>query len=111
VLGEAFRLVSVNTSEPLRLPGTVGAKVTGKVQLAPAARVADALLLLYVNGQLPPLLLSKVKFVAMLGLFPLLRIGKVSVALPLLIIVSVCGLSLLIEPTAVDAKVRLGALA
>ncbi len=44
----------------------------------------------------------------MLGLFPLPGIGKFSAALPTFSIVTVCGLSLLVEPGAVNAKLRLG---
>ncbi len=44
----------------------------------------------------------------MLGLFPLPGIGKFSTALPMFSTVTVCGLSLLVEPGAVNAKFRLG---
>ncbi len=44
----------------------------------------------------------------MLGLIPLLGIGKFSAALPTFSIVTVCGLSLLVAPGTVNAKFRLG---
>jgi len=52
--------------------------------------------------------LSQAKFAATLGLVPVPGSGKVSVALPMLVIVTVCGLSLLVAPIAVEAKLRAG---
>ena len=55
VLGLALRLVSVNTSEPLIAPATVGAKLIGNVQRAPVAGVFG---LPVVGGQVPLPVLS-----------------------------------------------------
>ena len=44
----------------------------------------------------------------MLGLFPLIGTGKLSAALPMFSTVTLCGLSLLVEPQGVAAKLRLG---
>jgi hypothetical protein len=44
----------------------------------------------------------------MLGLFPLEGTEKLNAVLPLFSTVTVCGLSLLVEPGAVGAKLRLG---
>ncbi len=60
------------------------------------------------SGQAEASLLFRVKFAAMLGLLPLPEIGMFSTALPTFSTVTVCGLSLLVEPGAVNAKVRLG---
>ena len=93
------------------LPTDVGVKLIGKVQDAPTARVPAAGELLSINGQAIPPELFKVKFVEMLGLFPLDEMGKVSAVFPSFHSVTVCGLSLLAEPTFVVAKLRLLALA
>ena len=60
-------------------------------------------------GQVEPLPI--VNPVAMLGFKPVAGTGKLKVALPLLVKVTVCGLSMLVEPNAVEAKLRLGASA
>jgi len=52
-----------------------------------------------------------VKFAAMLGSKPLEGTGRLSAASPTFSNVTVCGLSLLELPTAVVAKLRLGASA
>src|SRR6266566_3768774 len=44
----------------------------------------------------------------MLGFKPVAGTGNVSAAFPIFVSVTVCGLSLLVEPTAVGAKLRLG---
>src|ERR1035437_4308842 len=108
----AFRLLSVRTSEPLMVPNVVGAKLMGRVQLAPDASVPAAELLVVSNGQADPPLLLSVKLAAMLGLFPIPGIGKVSDALPMFEIVAVCGPSVVsVDPTLVAvAKRRLLAL-
>jgi hypothetical protein len=54
-----------------------------------------------------PLLFS-VKFAGMSGLIPVLGTGKFSAALPAFSRVTVRGLSLLVEPMTVVAKLRLG---
>jgi hypothetical protein len=103
-----LRLLSVSTRDPLRLPAVVGAKLIDRVQNAPAASEPADEAELPVNGQAVPPELFKVKFVEILGLFPLDGIGNVSAVFPLFHSVTVCGLSLLVEPTVVDAKPRLG---
>ena len=75
---------------------------------APAASVAGSEDSLLSSGQSEEPLLLRVKFAAMLGLFPVDGIGKVNAALPAFSIVIVFGLSELVEPTAVLAKARLG---
>jgi hypothetical protein len=102
-----FKLLFVSTSDPVMLPEDVGAKLIDSVQDAPAAKVPADPAVLPINGQADPPELFKVKFVEMLGLFPLDGIENVSAALPLFARVTVCGLSLLVEPTAVVAKLKL----
>jgi hypothetical protein len=101
-------LLSVSTNAPLKAPAAVGAKLMGNWQDAPAASVAGAEELTLRTGQAEDPLLFRVKFAAMLGLLPVDGIGKVNVAFPMFSTVTVCGLSVLVEPTAVLAKVRLG---
>src|SRR6185312_10636475 len=97
VLGVALRLVSVNTSEPPIVPPIVGAKLIGRVQLAPAASVFGVPV---VSGQVPLFVLSSVKSAEMLGLFPLPGTGKLSTAFPLLATVTVRRPSVVsVEPT------------
>src|SRR5580658_2466384 len=50
-----------------------------------------------------------VKFAGMLGFWPLAGTGKLSATLPRFSSVTVCGLSVLMEPMAVDAKCNVGA--
>jgi hypothetical protein len=91
------------------VPSVVGLKSMAALQLAPAVRVyaVDELVLVCVQVEA----LSQPKFAATLGLYPVMGSGKVRVALPLLATVTVCGLSVLVEPTAVVAKVRVGGVA
>ena len=100
-----FRLLSVATSLPLSGPSASGVKLIEPVQDAPAASVA-ALEPVVSCGQVEPAPI--VKPAVMLGLLPLPGTAKVRLALPALIIATVCGLSALVEPTGVVAKVRLG---
>jgi hypothetical protein len=86
------------------VPAAVGAKLIGRVQDAPVASVPADEDVLPINGQAVPPVLFKVKFVAILGLFPLDGIGSVSAVFPLFHSVTVCGLSLLVELTFVVAK-------
>jgi uncharacterized RDD family membrane protein YckC len=86
------------------LPPDVGTKLIGKAHEVSAARVPTDEDVLLVNGHAVPPVLFKVKFAEMLGSFPLDGIGNVSAAFPMFHAVTVCGLSLLVEPTAVDAK-------
>jgi hypothetical protein len=104
----ALSALSVNANVPLKVPAAWGVKLTGNRQDWPAASdpaVKDPALS---SGQAFGPLALKLKFVEMLGLFPPLRIGKLSAALPAFSTVTVCGLSLLVEPGAVNAKLRLG---
>jgi hypothetical protein len=101
-------LLSVSTSEPLSVPAAVGAKLMGNWQDAPTASVPGSHELALKTGQAEVPLLLNVKFAAMLGLLPVDGIGKVNVAFPMFSTVTVCGLSVLVELTAVLAKVRLG---
>src|SRR4030088_2239850 len=94
------------TSEPPTAPTAVGVKLSRLVQDAPGASVA-AVELDESCGQVE--LLSIVNPAAMLGFKPATGTGKVSAAFPILVTVTVCELP--VEPTAVDAKVRLGASA
>ena len=103
-----FRVLSVRTSEPLILPATVGAKLMGRVHDVPSASVPAELAVLLINGHAVDPLLFSVKLVAMLGLLPLDGMGKVSAAFPRFHTVTVCGL--LVEPTAVEAKLNAGGL-
>src|SRR6266567_449401 len=89
-------------------PTVVGVKLIRLVHEDPEANV-PGLELDMSCGQVE--LLSIVNPAAMLGFKPVPGTGNVSVALPIFVSVTVCGLSLLVEPTAVDAKVRLGASA
>jgi hypothetical protein len=99
-------LLSVTTNDPLIVPAAVGAKLIGRVQDAPAASVPTDEDVLPINGQAVPPVLFNVKFDAILGLFPLVGIGSVSAVFPLFHRVTVWGLSLLVEPIAVDAKLK-----
>ena len=95
----------------MRVPAVVGSKLIGNWQEAPAANVPAVGEFVPTSGQAVAPLLSRVKFAAMLGLFPVEREGKFSVVLPTFETVTVCGLSLLVLPTWVEAKVRDGGLA
>jgi hypothetical protein len=102
----AFRLLSVRTSEPLMVPNVVGAKLMGRVQLAPDASVAGELPVVSSGHADPPLLLS-VKLAAMLGSLPVIGMGKVSGMLPMFEIVAVCGPSVVsVDPTLVAVAKR-----
>jgi hypothetical protein len=89
----------------------MGEKLMGSWQDAPAIRVLAVEEPALTKGQAEAPLLFSVKFAAMLGSFPVEGIGKLSAALPTFSTVTVCGLSALVEPTAVVAKLRLGASA
>ena len=89
-------------------PTAVGVKLIRLVQDAPAASVPG----LEVDvscGQVEPLPIANP--VGMVGFKPVAGTGNVSAVLPIFVTVTVCGLSLLIERTAVEAKVRAGASA
>ena len=77
-----FRVLSVTTSDPLKLPMAVGEKLMGRVHDVPSASVPGDPAPLAISGQAVPPLLFSVKLVEMLGLFPLPGTGKFSVAFP-----------------------------
>jgi hypothetical protein len=106
-----LRLLSVSVREPLIVPDAVGAKLIDSVQDTPAARVpADGAELPVTGHGVAPELLKE-KFVEILGLFPLGGMENLSAVPPLFNRVTNCGLSLLVDPTAVEEKLRLGASA
>jgi len=104
----ALSALSVNASVPLKLPAAEGTKLMGNRQDCPAASVPAVEEPVLSSGQAFAPLLLNVKFAETLGSFPLLGTGKFSAALPAFSTVTVCGLSLLVEPGAVTAKLRLG---
>ncbi len=104
----ALSALSVTASAPLKVPAAGGIKLTDNWQDWPAARVPVVEEAALSTGQAFAALLFKVKFAEMLGLFPPLGIGKFSAVLPTFSTATVCGLSLLVEPGAVAAKLRLG---
>jgi hypothetical protein len=80
----------------------------GNWQDEPAASVPYIQELPVTRGHAEAPLLFQVKFAPILGLLPVAGIGKFNAALPTFSRVIVCGLSVLVEPTAVLAKVRVG---
>jgi hypothetical protein len=104
----ALSALSVNATVPLKAPAAWGAKLMANRQDWPAASVPAVVEPALTSGHEDAPLLFRVKFAEMLGLFPLLGIGKLSAVLPTFSTVTVCGLSLLVEPGAVNAKLRLG---
>ena len=100
--------MSVRFSEPLRLPSADGVKLIGKLQEAAAASVTGDVELALTSGQVPAVLLSNEKFAATLGLFPVAGTGKLRTAFPTFSTVRVFGLSELVVPIPVLAKLRLG---
>ena len=105
---DTFRLLSVTSDEPLRAPAVTGPKLMGNRQEAPAASDPAVEELALTSGQAVDPLLLRLKFAEMLGLFPVEGIGMLSVELPMFASVTICGLSLLMEPADVVAKVREG---
>jgi hypothetical protein len=102
-----FRALSVNTSEPPKTPESVGAKLMGSVQDWPASSVpAEGPAVMYGHDDAPPVFNEK--FAATLGLLPPLGTGKLRTAFPIFSTVTVFGLSLLVEPGTVGAKLKLG---
>jgi len=93
----------------VRAPTVAGAKLIGNWQDAPDASVPGVEELALTSGQAEAPLLFSVKFAAMVGLLPDDRMGMFRAALPTFSTVTVCGLLVLVEPTTVLAKLRLGA--
>jgi len=106
-----FRLLSVSTSEPVRLPVVAGVKLMGRMQVVFAASdPADEEVVTRGQAVLP--VLVRLKLVPeRFGSLPVPGMGSVSAAVPMFSSVTVCGLSLLVLPTTVDAKLRVGAVA
>ena len=102
----AFNVLSVTVSVPLTTPLTVGVKLTINVHLAPTARVR---LWEEPGGTGQVELGLKVKPAVIGAVLP--GALKVNGELPLFTIVTVCGLSALVLPTAVEAKLSVGASA
>jgi hypothetical protein len=100
--------LSVNESVPLRAPAAVGVKLIDSWQDWPAASVAAEPPAL-TTGQADEPPLFNVKLAEMLGLLPLPGTGRLSAALPMFSTVTACGLSALVPPGAVGAKLKLGA--
>jgi hypothetical protein len=105
---DALSALSVTTSVPVRFPAAVGVKLIGKRQDAPAANVPAVEEPALTSGHEDASLLFRVKFTEMIGLFPVTGAGRLSGALPIFSTVIVCGLSVLVEPTGVVTKLRLG---
>jgi hypothetical protein len=103
-----FNALSVSLSVPLILPLVAGVKLMGRVHDVAAASVAVSNEVEVNNGHAVAPVLFRLKLGEMLGFVPVAGIGKVNVAFPMFEKVTVCGLSLLVEPTLVEAKVRLG---
>src|ERR1700728_3717416 len=95
-------------SGPFRLPATAGSKLIDNSTEVPAVSNPGTANPLPITGHAEGPLLAKEKLVAMLGLFPVAGIGNVKSALPIFATVTLCGLSLLLEPTVVEANPRLG---
>ena len=102
-------MLSVMARAPWKVPIEAGTKLMGNWQDAPAASVPGTEEPLVTRWQSDTPVLLSVKFAEMLGLLPLDGTGKVSAAFPVFSTVTVCGLSLLVEPTTVLANIRLGA--
>jgi hypothetical protein len=90
------------------LPETVGSKLIDNEQEAPAASVPTVEERALIIGQAVAPVLSRVKLVAMLGLLPVEGTGKLSGILPMFRSITAFGLSLLVVPTCVGTKLRLG---
>lgn len=103
----AFSALSVRISEPEIGPVFVGVKLIEYTQEAPGASVPgqDELLSTGHIVRFP-----RLKLAEMLGLVPEAGVGKVSAEVPTFWTVTVCGLSTLVEPTAVVAKISLGGI-
>ena len=99
--------LSVSTREPLIFPDETGTKLIDSSQEAPDARVPEEASAL-TSGHADVALSFKVKLGERAGLVPLAGMGNVRSPLPMFARVTVCGLSVLVSPKAVVAKLRLG---
>ncbi len=104
----ALSALSVSASAPLMLPVVSGVKLMDNRQDWPTASVPAAGEPAPTKGHEDDAPLFNAKFAAMLGFSPLPGTGKFSTALPTSSTVTVCGLSLLVEPITVGAKLRFG---
>ena len=104
----ALRVLSVSTSDPLKIPPEWGVKLMGNKQDCPACSAPTVEEPALTSGHSDVPVLFKLKFDEMTGLLPILGIGKLSVALPTFSRVTVCGLSLLVDLGDVNAKLRVG---
>ena len=104
-----FSALSVSLTVPLMLPLVAGVKLMGSTHVASAASVAVLSEVEVNNGHAVLPVLFKLKLVETLGFVPVAGIGKFNGPLPMFENVTVCGLSLLVEPTTVGWKTRLGA--
>jgi hypothetical protein len=89
-------------------PDAVGDKFIEYTQETPGANVTGLDEPLRI-GQVVKL--PRLKLAGILGLLPEVGVGKISGPVPLFWTVTVCGLSLLVAPTDVDAKLSAGATA
>jgi len=111
VEAETFRVLSVSTSDPVRLPVPAGVKLMGRMQVALAANVPADPEVVVSSGQAVLPTLFRLKLVPeRFGSVPVPGIGNVSAVVPRFSSVTVFGLSLLVEPTVVEAKFRVGAV-
>jgi len=103
--------LSVKVNVAASLPDCVGTKLNGRIQVAFGAIVPAVNDVLLIVGQAVLPVVDRLKFADedKLGLVPEAGIDIVSGILPMFVTVTVCGLSLLVEPTAVDVKAKLGA--
>ena len=104
----AFSALSVVLTDPVMLPAAAGVKLMGSVQEVAAAREAVLPELVVNAGQAVLPVLLTLKLLETLGFVPVPGMGKVKGAFPMLENVTVWGLSLLVEPTLVEAKFRVG---
>jgi hypothetical protein len=100
--------LSVSTREPLIFPAETGTKLIDSSQEAPAANVPAEDAPALTCGHADAALSFKVKPGKSSGLLPLANEGKVRSPLPMFATVTVCGLSVLVAPKAVVAKLRPG---
>src|SRR5580658_9798743 len=100
----AFSAVSVTTIAELNVPAEVGAKLRDNRHdwSAPSEPAGDPLPI--TGHAVPPL--AKLKLTGTEGLLPLPGAGNERGALPMFSSVIVWGLSLLVDPGAVEAKLR-----
>ena len=97
-----FSALSVVTSAPLMVPAVVGVKSIAYRHVAPLASVPAVLDDVVNFGQV--VVVPSEKSVEMLGFVPEPGTGKLRLALPILSMVTDCGLSVLRDPTGSVAR-------